>query len=196
MQKAARSKRIRAFSKGHGPGTPLNQRARPTPERLFKSGGYFERGDSGQLTMRDSPLEQALARNLITPEQYAAGQKYRHHWYHAGLCESLVSADLMRLFRWEHSSFPGMPHTENQVFHRQRYREAVQVVGKIGSHVLESTVCREISLQKVGNSLGWSNDRQAYAAAVEQLKNALDSLCKLSGLGVETDKTLSARHGT
>jgi hypothetical protein len=71
--------------------------------------------------------------------------------------------------------------TESQLFHRQRYREAAQAVGKIGSHVLEWAVCREIALEQVGQTLGWSSRPQAYAAAVERMKTALDELCKLWG---------------
>jgi hypothetical protein len=41
-----------------------------------------------------------------------------------------------------------MSRTETQVFHRQRYREAVGAIGKIGSHVMESAVCREIALEQ------------------------------------------------
>src|SRR5262244_3269585 len=60
----------------------VERRALPTRERLRRAGPDFERGDTGQITMRDSPLERAFARNALTPEQYSAGQKYRHHWYH------------------------------------------------------------------------------------------------------------------
>jgi hypothetical protein len=76
-----------------------------------------------------------------------------------------------------------MAKTENQVFHRQRYREAVQAAGKIGSHVLEWAVCREVALEQVGHALGWSSRPQAYAAALERMKAALDELCKLWGIG-------------
>ena len=75
-----------------------------------------------------------------------------------------------------------MARTENQLFHRQRYREAVQAIGKIGSHVLEWAVCRETALEQVGYSLGWSSRPQAYAAAVERAKIALDALCRLWGI--------------
>ena len=64
---------------------PPERDARPTPERLRRAGPDVARGHTGQITMRDSPLERAFARNALTPEQYSAGQKYRHHWYHAGL---------------------------------------------------------------------------------------------------------------
>ena len=133
----------------------LDARARPTLERVRQAGGDFARGDTGQITMRDSPLERALARNVVTPEQYAAGQKYRHHWYHAGLCDPLGSMDLNRIFASDLGSFSGMARTENQIFHRQRYREAAAAIGKIGSHVLEWSVCREIALEQVGYTLGW-----------------------------------------
>jgi Domain of unknown function (DUF6456) len=159
------------------------QRSRPTPERIRRAGADFERGDTGQITMRDSPLERALARNVITQEQYAAGQKYRHHWYHAGLNDPIGSIDLARIFGTDLGAFSGMAKTENQLFHRQRYREAVQAIGKIGSHVLDWAVCRETALEQVGYSLGWSSRPQAYAAAAERAKIALDELCRLWGIG-------------
>ena len=161
----------------------VDVRAQPTPERLRRAGGDFERGDTGQITMRDSPLERIFARGVVTQEQYSAGQKYRHHWYHAGLCDPLGSVDLNRVLVTDLGSFSGMAKTENQVFHRQRYRAAAQAVGKIGSHVLDCAVCREIALDQVGYALGWSSRAQAYAAAVERMKTALDELCKLWGIG-------------
>jgi hypothetical protein len=110
-------------------------------------------------------------------------QKYRHHWYHAGLADRLESIDLNRIFAIDLGAYSGMAKTESQLFHRQRYREAAQAVGKIGSHVLEWAVCREIALEQVGQTLGWSGRPQAYAAAVERMKTALDELCKLWGIG-------------
>jgi hypothetical protein len=162
---------------------PVERRALPTPERLRRAGADVERGDSGQITMRDSPLERAFARNAISAEQYSAGQKYRHHWYHAGLAGYLKSVDLTRVLAIDLGAYAGMAKTENQVFHRQRYREAVQAAGKIGSHVLEWAVCREVALEQVGLALGWSSRPQAYAAALERMKAALDELCKLWGIG-------------
>jgi hypothetical protein len=160
----------------------VERRALPTPERLRRAGADVERGDSGQITMRDSPLERALARHAVTPEQYSAGQKYRHHWYHAGLASQLGSLDLNRVLAVDIGAYAGMAKTENQLFHRQRYREAAQAVGKIGSYVLEWAVCREIALDQVGQGLGWSSRAQAYAAALERMRAALDELCKLWGI--------------
>src|SRR5215470_9995680 len=95
----------------------VERRALPTPERLRRAGVDVERGDSGQITMRDSPLERAFARNALTAEQYSAGQKYRHHWYHAGLASQLGSLDLNRVLAVDISGYAGMPKTENQLFH-------------------------------------------------------------------------------
>ena len=156
--------------------------AQPTAERVRRAGADFERGDTGQITMRDSPLERAHARKLINHQQYSVGQKYRHHWYHAGLADQLHSIDVNRIFAADRSNFSGMAKTEAQVFHRQRYREATQAVGKISSHVLDWVVCRETPLDQVGYTLGWGSRPQAYAAAVERMKTALDELCKLWGL--------------
>jgi hypothetical protein len=44
-------------------------------------------------------------------------------------------------------------------------------------------VCREVALEQVGYTLGWSSRAQAYAAAVERMKVALDELCKLWRVG-------------
>jgi hypothetical protein len=161
----------------------VEHRALPTPERRRRAGADVERGDSGQITMRDSPLERAFARKVITQEQYSAGQKYRHHWYHAGLAGRLESVDLSRIFAMDVGNCSGMAQSENQFFHRQCYREAVAAIGKIGSHVLDWAVCRETVLEQVGYSLGWSSRAQAYAAAAERMKTALDELCRLWGIG-------------
>ncbi|HEY7664203.1 MAG TPA: hypothetical protein VH934_13885 [Xanthobacteraceae bacterium] len=159
------------------------QCAQPTPERLRRAGTDFERGHTGQITMRDSPLERAFIRNVITQSQYSAAQKYRHHWYHAGLSDGLGSISPDRIFVTDLSGFSGMAKTETQVFHRQRYREAAEATGKIGSFVLDWAVCREIPLEQVGYALGWSSRPQAYAAAVERMRTALDALCKLWDTG-------------
>jgi GcrA cell cycle regulator len=143
---------------------------------------YRPAEDATQRTMRDSPLERAFARNVITQEQYSAGQKYRHYWYHAGLTDSLESVDLNRIFAQDLGGFSGMAKSESQVFRWQRYREATQSAGKIGSHVRDWAVCREVVLEQVGYTLGWSSRAQAYAAAVERMKAALDELCKLWGI--------------
>jgi hypothetical protein len=46
-----------------------------------------------------------------------------------------------------------------------------------------SVIYRELSLQAVGETLGWRHKKAAYAAGAERLKNALEALCRLSGMG-------------
>ena len=161
---------------------PVERRALPTRERLRKAGRDVERGDTGAVTLRDSPLERAFLRRAISQEQYCAGQKHRHHWYHGGLSDPLRSLALDRVPAGP-DAFSGMAVSERQAFHRQRHREAVAAVGRIGAHVLDWAVCREESLEQVGASLGWSNRPQAHAAAMERMKAALDALCRLWGIG-------------
>jgi hypothetical protein len=97
--------------------------------------------------------------------------------------DGLGSLDLTRILAGHHGDYSGMARSENQAFHRQRFREAVQAIGKIGSHVLDSAVCRETPLEQVGYALGWGNRAYAYAAAAERMKIALDGLCRLWGIG-------------
>ena len=160
----------------------------PTPERLRHAQGFVERGNlgrgrSGISTMRDSPIERALARKIISQAQYTAAVKYRHHWFRAGLSSPLQSVELNRIFATDLTNFSGMAKTEAQVFHRQRYREAVQHIGITGAAVVEQVICQEISLEQAGYKLGWGSKPQAIAAATERLKGALDQLVALWGVG-------------
>jgi hypothetical protein len=157
--------------------------AGPTRERLLRAGADVFRQGDGVLRMRDSPIERAFARGVISGAQYNAALKYRHHWYRAGLSGPLASLDLERVFSNDASNYSGMAKTEAQVFHRQRYREAVQALGAIGAAVVEQCVCREESLEQAGIRLGWASKPQAIAAATERMKMALDQLAALWGLG-------------
>lgn len=159
-----------------------------TAERMRHAQGFIDRGNLGRgrtgvITMRDAPIERALARNVISQTQYTAAVKYRHHWYRAGLASPLSSVELNRVFAIDMTSFSGMARTEAQAFHRQRYREAVQHVGMIDAAVVEQVVCQEISLEQAGYKLGWSSKPQAIAAATERMKAALDRLVELWGVG-------------
>src|SRR5207247_6882713 len=111
----ARDARLRESSRRRTP-IAVERRALPTRERLRRAGKAVARGDSGQITMRDSPLERAFARGALSAEQYSAGQKYRHHWYHAGLSGGLVSVDLNRVWAVDLGAYAGMAKTERQVF--------------------------------------------------------------------------------
>jgi hypothetical protein len=156
----------------------------PTVERLRRAGDDYSigSGHSRIVTMRDSPFERAKSRGAINDRQYAAGMKYFHHWYHAGLSAPLGSIDLNRIFASDVSGFSGMAKTETQAFHRQRYREAVQDLGKDKSSVIERIICQEHKLEDIGHSRGWANKPQAIAVATELMRLGLDRLTKLWGI--------------
>jgi hypothetical protein len=154
----------------------------PTPERLRHAGRDVERGATGQVTLRDSPLERGRRRDVITTQQFNAGVKFRHHWYHAGLSGNIGAIDLNRIFARDVTSYSGMAKTEVQVFHRQRYREACRVLGLKREYVLSWAICREEPLEKIGAALGWNNRPQAIAAATELLRDGLDALALLWGV--------------
>jgi len=153
-----------------------------TKQRILRAQKHYEIGDTGITSVRDSPLERALSRKVITRGQYEAGAKFRVHWYHAGLSDSLQSIDLNRIFASDSGSLSGMAKTENQVFHRQRFREARDKIGDKGAFVLEWMICREEPLDRIGFGLGWKNSAQAISAATEQARTSLDDLCGLWGI--------------
>ena len=151
-----------------------------TVERITKAGEGVFRGPTGEH-MRDSPINLALSRKQINGQQYTAANKYYNHWYRAGLLPGYGSADLNRVFGGEGGG-AGMATTEAQAFHRQRYRQAVEIVGMRGSWVLERVVCQEISFEETGRQMGWNNRPQAVACAVQAARDALDSLCREWGI--------------
>lgn len=154
----------------------------PTRQRLKRTGGDVH-VDLGRIYVRDSPIERALTRKVITGAQYTAAGKFYNHWYRAGLSENFGSADLNRVFGGD-GGFAGMAKTENQAFHRQRYRQAVQVIGPLGSQVLTWIICDEKTIEDTGvHLLGWKDEKQARAAATTLLRDRLDSLCKEWGIG-------------
>jgi hypothetical protein len=149
---------------------------------MRRAGTDFTRGASGQIRIGDNPLDRAFARGVITREQYLVAQKYHHHWYYSGLAERLETPDLNGRFLKDPRSYSAMPQGEAQLFHRQRYREAVQTIGKIGSQILDWVICHDVGLEQAGYALGWSSRPQAYAAAVERMRTALDALCRVWGV--------------
>src|SRR5690606_3824846 len=105
-----------------------------TPERIMKSGGHSSVGADGTQRIVDSPFDRAHAQGRLgsgtscphNERRFRAGQKYRHHWYHAGLAGNLQSPDLNRIFASDPSSnSAGMARSEAEAWHRQKYREAV-----------------------------------------------------------------------
>ena len=159
----------------------------PTPERLRMAGGNFALGGEDRgiktYTMRDSPLDRAHKKGIISGAEHSALQKYRHHWYHAGQASTIGSIDLDRVFSAEPSKRAGMPMSEGQVYHGQKWREAQQCLGMRSSAIVDRFVCQEENLELCGNLIGWTNKPQAIAGAAELVKDAGYRLAKLWGIG-------------
>ena len=160
----------------------------PTPQRLAMAQGFVEVGGDDRsavklTTMRDSPIERALARKVISDRQYTAATKYRLHWYRAGLAGSLQSLDMDRVFASDPASDgAGMCRSDIEYFHREQYRKAAEHVGGFGRIVLDLIVCAEHPLEDAGYRLGWGARPAAIVAATERLRAALDDLVKHWGL--------------
>jgi hypothetical protein len=156
--------------------------AEPTPERLKKAGEDLEIGQAynrAEMRVRDTPIERALLRHIITQHQYDAGIKYYNHWYRAGMAGTIGSSDLTRVFG---DGFRNLDPSEARMFHRQRYIQAVLVMGKVGTGIVDRSLSTGDTLESIGYSLGWKNASQARAGATERLRMALDALCRLWGI--------------
>jgi hypothetical protein len=154
----------------------------PTKERIAKAEEHFTRGGD-VYTFQDGVLERARTRGAISARQFAAIDKFRHHWHHAGLLPSVGSVDLNRVFATDYGAFGGMARSERQVFHRQQYRAAVQAMGLRISRIVERIACEDKRIEDVGRELGWSHPLQARASATEMLITGGDILADLWKLG-------------
>lgn len=159
----------------------------PTVERLLKSEGHNTIGDDKQggkkYTMRDTPLDRAYAKKIITGAEHSALTKYRHHWWHAGQAPDLHSLDLNRIYAGGDSGPAGMPKSEGQVFHRQRWREAQTALGMRSAAIVDRFVCREENLEDCGFTMGYSSPYRARQAAVVIVCDAAYRLSRLWGIG-------------
>lgn len=146
----------------------------PTPERLAHAAGAYEIGGDTRsgfklTTMRDSPIERALARRVISQKQYDAAMKFRNHWYRAGLSAPLASVDMDRVFSTDAANFSGMCKTDAQYFHRERYREAVHELGSFDAMVVQAVVCDEIPFNEIGHKMQFKSTPKAVEAVTRLL---------------------------
>lgn len=160
--------------------------SQPTDERMRHAGAHWDlggddRGGAKIITLRDSPLERArdrgvLGKGEIALRRYGAGERYRMHWYRAGMAGRLGS--------WNPDRVDGdrTSETEAALHHRQEYAAAVRHLGLILSAILDSIVCHEKAFIDVLPDLGWKSRAKGCEAVSERLVVALDSLCELWGL--------------
>ena len=154
----------------------------PTNARLGKSEVHEIGSSDGRYTMRDAPLEIMAAKKIITERQYDGLGKYRIHWFNGGLSATLGGMNPSHIFAKDITNFSGMAKTERQVFHRQQFRAANQVLGLRGTWVVGKIVCEEATAEQTGRLMGWNNRPQAVAAATQALRDAADRLCQLWGM--------------
>lgn len=163
----------------------------PTPERLRLAGDAFVVGGEDRGTriyfFADSPLQRLYARLRLragtreTEEltrEYTALQKYRHHWYHAGLEASVGSVDLNRVFASDPSNMVGMAKSERQYDHRKKYRDAVALIGQKPHILLDNFVCYEWQLGVSCHTIGYSMFR-----ARRMVRDSAAKLAKEWGIG-------------
>ncbi len=159
----------------------------PTPERMAKAEGFFEIGDDKQGTrvyrLQDHSLARMKQRDAIADHEYAALQKFKHHWNAAGLEGSPGSVDLNRVFSPDPGSMSGMAKTEAQAHHRQQYRKAREQFGNRQAILVERVVLEDWTLESAGATLGWRDRKQSVAAATEMIRDAGYRLSKLWGIG-------------
>ena len=187
MIEVARAKNIRRTGVAASKGGIPNAEYGPTVQRLAIAQGNVSIGDDKQggrtYTMRDSPLDRAHKKGMVSGAQHSALQKFRHHWYHGGSAPSVGSVDMDRIFSGDPGGMNGMPKSEKQAFHRSKYREAVEEIGLRSSFVVEGVVCYENSLDEVGMKLGWSSPYRAREGAKGLMVGAAVKLAKLWGIG-------------
>jgi hypothetical protein len=159
----------------------------PTLERLSRAGDNFTVGGDERTGRRyfihDEPLDRALKKRIISGAEHSALRKYFHHWYHGGQAPAVGSIDLNRIFASEGGSVPGMPASEAQVFHRQRWREGREVMGHRGAIVVDNVVCYGWKLEIAGYAVGYHSQPSAIRGAGRLLSEAGGILAKHWGIG-------------
>lgn len=145
----------------------------PTAERIHKADHAYVVGGQDRGTkiyfFADSPCQRLYARLRLRAGQretdqltieYVALQKYRHHWYHAGLEAPLASVDPNRVFASDPGSMSGMAKSERQYQHRLTMRRLRDQANPVISHkaeiLLDNFVCYEHALHISGYTIGYS----------------------------------------
>lgn len=159
----------------------------PTPERLgMAQDAFYIGGDNhGVRTyiFADTPLGRMFKGKRIDPVEFTALQRYRHHWYHAGLECQMGTIDLNRIFAGDPSNLSGMAKSERQAHHRQQYRTARELIGHRPGIVVDNVVCAEWPLHIAGHSIGYDSPYRGRIAVTEILRDAGYRLAKLWGIG-------------
>lgn len=161
----------------------------PTKQRLAKTG--FDIGDTGTITIRQSPVERGVKRGTLTEQQGTAAQKFYMHWYRAQLAGTIGSSDPLKVFSTV-NDFSRLRRTEASAFHYWALIRATTAVhnrmenGKTkGDHavgILSAVVLHEYSLEKAGRAVMELSGTPALVMAGDLLRRSLDILIEEWGL--------------
>lgn len=134
--------------------------------------------------IRPNPINLALAMDKITAKQGRAAEKLYKHWHMGGMVERIPSVELDKVFGGD--GFSLMPASENQAFHRDRYRKAKAKVefelGGLSFWTLEQIVCYEKSFTEVGAIWGHKGRTRAAQVAHAILIPSLNLLAREWGI--------------
>lgn len=135
----------------------------PTAQRLAKV--PYEIGDTGTLTVRQSPIQRAVARGTLTGRQGRAADKFYLHWFRANLAGTVGSSDPLKIFG-NNTDISRLCTTEMAEFHYNRVRQALGAIAekmdKAGfrkDHAVKLMgwiVCEEMAFADAGQKIGFS----------------------------------------
>ena len=159
-----------------------------TKERLSKDA--WEVGDSGVITVRQSPIERAVKRGTFTARQGLAAERFQVHWYRASMAGQIGSADLLKIFGTT-LDFTRLGGSEQAEAHYHCWKNAIKAVrakldnaGSRGDHgvrLLDLIVCREVAFQPAGEAIGFGA-KDADIMARTLMRSALNILIEQWGL--------------
>ena len=151
-----------------------------------------ERGATPERQRRgDAPITVALNKKQITPQQYAAAQKFYAHWFHGGRAGTVHSKDLTNVFV---SFNPSTPLTGSEwfEFHRKSFMNGINMLRDMRNpkylYVVPRVVLWEEPIERVTDGLRsviniqWNNRPQASVVTILALQDGLDRLGREWGL--------------
>ncbi len=105
------------------------------------------------VNLAESPLAWLVRRKLVSPLQFAAGERLRGDFMRAGQAPRVT-------MRWDpapigHSGGGSYDPTTSQMLARERFEAAVQAVGPGLTDVLWRVVCMGDGLETAERALGW-----------------------------------------
>jgi hypothetical protein len=167
----------------------------PTLERLGKAGDGYAVGDDKMgrviIQLLDGELERMYSRLTRRAgryqeeelrREYAALQKYRHHWTRAGKEATIGSVDLNSIFCSDPSRRTGMPMAEGQIHHDQQWRQARAKLNHKRGIVVDNVVCSGNALEIAGFCIGYTSVFRAREAAEKHLRGAGQTLADYWGI--------------